>query len=446
MKNFKSNIGRGFTLIELLGVMAIIGILSAVILPPMISKIEDANTTKEDSNLEEIARALLAGIKAEGRIPRPNVNPTTTYGWAAMASNYSVLGTNELIRSIPTSANETVRRYFLSPSLVTFLSGNYEAPEGGWPTNNFTSGPLYLMLVSVSKEGLLFGAQCTTNANMASDEILFLQNWAKNYNTAGRVEVNNLNIVGNISGTSDRWTNRGQFLHVKVVDLKQLFCKVELTDTAAPETITDFTVTTPGTGYPPSSTVNVSFGNNTLAFGTTPGDTYVDEPHIPPNGVLNTYDFGEAFVDSNANGVYDTGTLDTFQDGIANGIYDTADTLNDNNGDGIYSLSGGILTNTVIAFSNCADYNTRHVAQTNNQIPPGTAQFSAPASPPAPSFHLYSISNGIANAFAAQTVPFYIIKGRSVNLFNGAGVLDKSVVIQSDVQYKYFNNSWTRVD
>ena len=90
-----------FTLIELLGVMAIIGILSAVLLPPLISRIEDANTTKEYANLEEIARALVAGIKAQGKIPDPTVNPTAADGWVAMATNYSVLGTNELIRSIP---------------------------------------------------------------------------------------------------------------------------------------------------------------------------------------------------------------------------------------------------------------------------------------------------------------------------------------------------------
>ena len=244
-----------FTLIELLGVMAIIGILSAVILPPMISKIEDANTTKEDANLEEIARALVAGIKATGTIPNPNVNPTAADGWVAMATNYSALGTNELILSVPTSANETVRRYFLSPSLVTFLAGNYTPPAVGWPTNNFTNGPLYLMLVSVSKDGLLFGGGCTTNANMASSDVLFLQNWAKTNNTAGRVEVNNLNIVGNISGTSDRWTNRGQFLHVKVVDLKQLFCRVELEDLRSPAIIN---LTVSGSSYPATQTTNTN--------------------------------------------------------------------------------------------------------------------------------------------------------------------------------------------
>jgi prepilin-type N-terminal cleavage/methylation domain-containing protein len=260
-----------FTLIELIGVMAIIGILSAVVLPPLISKIEDANTTKEDANLEEIARALVAGIKASGRIPRPDVDPTNTFGWAAMATNYSVLGTNELIRSILTSTNDTVRRYFLSPALTNFLAGNYTPPAGGWPTNNFTNGPLYLMLVSVSKDGLLFGSGCTTNNNMVSNNVLFLQNWAKTNNSAGRVEVNNLDIVGNIAGTTNRWTNRGQFLHVKVVDLKQLFCSVQLEDTAAP-VIVDMADS--GSGYTAvPSTTNIN--GTTINYQTNGSGTNV---------------------------------------------------------------------------------------------------------------------------------------------------------------------------
>jgi len=284
MKSIKLNYGKGFTLIELMGVMAIIGILSAVILPPLISKIEDANTTKEDANLEEIARALVAGIKAQGRIPDPTVNPTAVDGWVAMATNYSVLGTNDLIRSIPSSTNDTVRRYFLSPALTNFLSNNYSPPAGGWSTNNFTNGPLYLMLVSVSKDGLLFGSGCTTNNNMASNNVLFLQNWAKTNNSSGRVEVNNLEIVGNITGTTDRWTNRGQFLHVKVVDVKSLFCKVTLFDTASPLTASISNTTSTFTNSPQPSSTNISGAQINHGYDSSSNATIVS--FFPPLSLM----------------------------------------------------------------------------------------------------------------------------------------------------------------
>jgi hypothetical protein len=103
------------------------------------------------------------------------------------------------------------------------------------------------------------------------------------------------------------------------------------------------------------------------------------------------------------------------------------------------------LATTVPTLSKSADYNTRRGIPLNIAIPGGTASFTAPVSPNAPTYDLISTTAG-SGGFATQTISIYVIKGSSINLFNGTPALDKSVVIQSDVQYKYYNNSWIRVD
>ena len=401
--------------------MAIIGILAAVTLPSMISKIESARTENEDANLQEIARALTEGIKRQGQFPDP------AGSWTSIAQNYTSLGANALANALPNNnaPDNNPRRILFSDDLTTYLWGTYTQPATGRPVPA-VGASLIIYILSSSKNGVPLSTGVIPPADIA--------NWTKTFNpTNGYIPApTSVFGVGN--------ERRGEFFHVKAMDVRSLLCRVDLTDTAAPETIAAFTVTTSGTGYPPSSTVNVSFGNNTLAFGTTPGDTFVD---VPPPLADGNYQIGEGFTDGNANGVWDTGEI--YADGISNGIYDASDILNDNNGDGIYSLSGGILATTVPTLSKSADYNTRRPNPLVVAIPPGTASFTAPVSPNAPTYDLISAAAG-SGTFATQTVPIYVIKGSSINLFNGAGVLDKSVVIQSDVQYKYFNGFWTRVD
>ena len=66
---------RGFSLIELLGVLAIMGVLAALTVPPIIRQLQQARTVNEEANLEEVARAIVEGIKATWTIPNPNLLP-----------------------------------------------------------------------------------------------------------------------------------------------------------------------------------------------------------------------------------------------------------------------------------------------------------------------------------------------------------------------------------
>jgi hypothetical protein len=418
---------------------------------------------QEDANLEEIARALVAAIQATGQLPNPNVKAFDAGGWAKLAQNYTTLTANT--PNPPANANErgslefafprdakgglTARRVFLDPRLMRYLvaNGRFLTPNNGWNsttdadasgTADMNEGAMRMYIVSSSKPDLeleapVNGPDVQTAAKSYDDDGLLtaLLNWKKVYTPPGDPMPGVIPVPDVIAQWGNPYTplvnysTRGEFVNVKVVDLRPLFCKVTLIDTAAPEDIALFNVAVQGNGYPPSSTISVQLGGNTLSFTTTPPDTFVD---------------GNADLKFTA---------------------DSPDTLNDNNGNGTYETDGTIRLGDKPSFSQSAVYNSRHDVIANTVIPPGTAKFAGPKSPNAPTYDLYATVLPTAGDFLPspdpappvglgadhnQTQTFYVLKGRSINLFDGANALNKSVIIQSDVQYRYFNKSWNQVD
>ena len=393
-----------FTLIEMIGVMALIAILAAVAVPPLISRLETVDSAKEDANLEEIGRALAEGIKATGTIPNPASAAGVSGSWTAIASNYTFLAPRLLATNFPA---RNARQIIFSPDLTSFVDTNgFVTPARGWP-DPLPAGDMRIYILASSKRNLPL---------LSGIPVADIADWDKVYSNTGVIPV-----PSSVFGPNQ--TNKGEFLHVTSVNLRPLFCRVELIDTAAPEDIAGFNVAVAGVGYTPSSSVMVSYLNNNITFQTLPADTFTD---TSGNG---TWDLGEAYNDINADGAYN---------------------------------NTGALNNTIIpTLSLASSYNARHLAIANTVIPPGTAEYAGPASPNAPTYDMYAALGPGAGDFLPspdptppaglgadhnQTQTFYVLKGQAINLFNGAGVLDKSVVIQSDVQYKYYNNTWTRVD
>ena len=215
--------------------------------PPILRQIRQAQTANEDANLNEVARAIVEGIKVTGTIPNPNTNALFSGGWASNSLSYTALGTNQLLYVSDANAN-TQRRMYLSGGLAGYCATyGYSAPASGWPTNSFPSD-LQLVLVSSSREDMELS--CSTVTNLGSTDVVWLKNYIKTPNTNGQYIADNIRVV------PSSWSNRGEFLHVKTVDLRPLFCRVELIDTAAPVVVD---MANPGSGYtiPPSPT-NIS--------------------------------------------------------------------------------------------------------------------------------------------------------------------------------------------
>jgi len=380
---------RGFSLIELIGVLAIMGILASMTVPPILRQIRQAQTANEDTNLNEVARAIVEGIKATGTIPNPNVNALAVGGWATNSLPYTALGTNQLLYVTGTSVNEQ-RRMYLSGGLTNYFNINgiippFTTPASGWPTNSFPSD-LQIVLVSSSREDLLLS--CSTTANLASNDVVWLKNWVKQA-TNGIYFATNTAIVGGIASSTGTWTNKGEFLHVKTVDLRPLFCRVELIDTACPPTATmtvvgnnykneeqiSFNVGPAGSQYPFVFTATVG-ANITWGAGALTGN--------PP--LMLTKPFNP----------------------------NPATTQDPGKGARIYGASDGI--NAVATLASTA----------------------------APQFRINPLA---AQAFSANnTMVFYVLKGTSLSLLNNAGATLITLTVQGDSIFKYFNSTWAKVD
>jgi len=69
----RTRAGGGFSLIEILGVLAIMGILAAMLAPNIIRQIRQSQATGEDARLRQVGEAIVDSILATGVIPNPNV-------------------------------------------------------------------------------------------------------------------------------------------------------------------------------------------------------------------------------------------------------------------------------------------------------------------------------------------------------------------------------------
>ena len=422
---------RGFSLIEILGVLAIMGILAGMLAPSVIRQLQQARTTNEDANLEEVARAIVEGIKATGTIPNPNLVPYGTGGWADVAYRFTTLtddtapgggfapGTLHYV--FPAEANfsdvfgtsrtyaDTARRVYLDPVFLAYLeslfgdiSVIFNTPADGWPETttggiNFPNQAIKLFVVSSSRPDFVLscpinglGIQVSADSYRAT-LVNELVSWIKVIDPAtGFIRVPGAAI--------ENWPNNGhQFLHVKVVDLRPLFCRVELTDFASPLT-----------------------ADVTVAGGAA-------KPYVSAAVVGNQLGYDFRFNTSTQPGP------PTYL-GLAIG-----------NVGNVCGSTKQLITRPYVipAAGNLDD------PATPTEDPTAQFQLNLP-DPPWWDIAPPILLGGQQMPANANNQAFYVIKGTTLTLYAGAAALPAApiltVQINADSSFQYCNGAWTRVD
>jgi prepilin-type N-terminal cleavage/methylation domain-containing protein len=96
MKTPRPHSTRGFTLIEMIGVLAIMSIMAAVIVPRVFKSIEDASIKAEGDSLNNLGEAVKLYLRKNFVLPGTNVSPATA-SWSDDLSGFTDLDPNAIL-------------------------------------------------------------------------------------------------------------------------------------------------------------------------------------------------------------------------------------------------------------------------------------------------------------------------------------------------------------
>jgi type II secretory pathway pseudopilin PulG len=299
---------NSFTLLEMLGVMAVMAILASVTVPPMLRSLQNAQSVNEDKNLEEIGRALCEAVKAEGRVPNPTVAANAVGGWVTMAAPYCSMA-SDAIQYVYPGRTETERRFYIltiDGATQTLLSpSSYPVPLTGWIDLSdvgvqYWKGikTSFLVLISSSKPDYLLACPANGSATYSAwaglagpVAVRSAKDWVKQA-VNGVYSANIPDIVGTVQNASGTWTNKGQFLHVKVIPMNSLICNVTFS------------------GGLPSSTFKINalgtslMSGSPVGFFTTRGSSVLVSDGASPSSI----DATAAATSSSLNFIYTSGS------------------------------------------------------------------------------------------------------------------------------------------
>lgn len=205
-------------MVEMIGVLAVMAILAAMLLPNMVRKLAEAKSTKEDRNLQSLAQGLLEYVRTRQIIPGSTA-------WATNIAEMTGLNVIEILRVTTTDTN-SARVFIVHPAFTPSTGSNpiYTNASAG------ASAPseARLMIVSTTKSSLALPITSGKASNTAPNRQAFQDVWDWNYDPTTKAPP---------SGWPAAWNNNGEHLHVQRINLAPLFYHVTVSNTQFPTNI-----------------------------------------------------------------------------------------------------------------------------------------------------------------------------------------------------------------
>jgi len=308
----------GFTLLELIGVMAVIAILSAAVLPGAIDLIRTQRAVKEGAELPKIAEALKRGMLREQVFPiYENDADELTEGndayWWNLAARHGGGSANEVRYPLGIRPRSEVTRklYFAEASWSnkSFLDVTDDGLD--WLNNFQDPTELRLLLISTTNPDLLLPD--TLNEQRFNR---FWDDWA--VGSDGDPALGRWSRYGL---SSSEWQGRAAELNVQRIDLRDWLCTVVIENRRAIAEASGADLSsalTAALGFWDRGSVSVSSTNlQDAEFIIQSRDTYEDVNGNDPYG--RAYEDYRS-EDLNGNGVFNDGVNSPFLNEVIDGF------------------------------------------------------------------------------------------------------------------------------
>jgi type II secretory pathway pseudopilin PulG len=211
-------------MIEMIGVIAIMAIAAAIIMPNFAQRMSRQNGEKEDKMLDVISEGLTRYVQTYQVIPGANT-------WISGVASMTGLTTNEVRRVLP-SDSSTARVYLIHPSFApsTTSGGTFADPlwtQGTAGASSVTSPRI--LIISVHKPGLTL----PVSSGKASSTSVFDAIWDWTLDPSTEAPP---------SGWSSSWTGNGEYLHVERINLTPVFQRVTISNSEYPDVVPSYAI------------------------------------------------------------------------------------------------------------------------------------------------------------------------------------------------------------